>query len=191
MSSLHYTPLKYQQWTYVFWNQNMSVFECDEACTVCLFEKDLRSFHFPKTQAQSSSPLARCEEACSDRKFGDGCNSLCSPCFHGNCHHVTGKCICQPGFQGERWAVSLCSECSFASPATQIHHHIISQIVNSIILSIATQEGVSFRAWPVFDSCWIYALGWRTSSAWYHLSPWTGILFGLGCGLFGVYDHLT
>ncbi|KAM9853421.1 scavenger receptor class F member 1 [Aulostomus maculatus] len=43
----------------------------------------------------------RCEEACSDRTYGDACGFLCSPCFHGNCHHVTGRCVCQPGFQGE------------------------------------------------------------------------------------------
>ncbi|XP_039986388.1 scavenger receptor class F member 1 isoform X2 [Xiphias gladius] len=43
----------------------------------------------------------RCEEACSDRTFGDACSFLCGPCFHGHCHHVTGRCVCQPGFQGE------------------------------------------------------------------------------------------
>ncbi|XP_061775170.1 scavenger receptor class F member 1 [Nerophis ophidion] len=44
---------------------------------------------------------SRCEQACPDRTYGDACRFLCSPCFHGNCHHVTGKCVCQPGFQGE------------------------------------------------------------------------------------------
>lgn len=46
----------------------------------------------------------RCDETCSDRTFGDACSFLCSPCFNGSCHHVTGRCVCQSGFQGERWA---------------------------------------------------------------------------------------
>ncbi|XP_020494960.2 scavenger receptor class F member 1 [Labrus bergylta] len=54
----------------------------------------------------------RCEEACPDRTFGDACSFLCSPCFHGNCHHVTGRCVCQPGFQGES-CNSSCSALQF------------------------------------------------------------------------------
>ncbi|KAM9732652.1 scavenger receptor class F member 1 [Menidia menidia] len=53
----------------------------------------------------------RCEEACADRTYGDGCGFLCSPCFHGDCHHVTGRCICQPGFRGE--------SCNSSCPALQ------------------------------------------------------------------------
>ncbi|XP_071756804.2 scavenger receptor class F member 1 [Centroberyx gerrardi] len=53
----------------------------------------------------------RCEEACSDRTYGDACSFLCSPCFHGDCHHVTGRCVCQPGFQGE--------SCNSSCPAFQ------------------------------------------------------------------------
>ncbi|KAK2912563.1 scavenger receptor class F member 1 [Channa argus] len=53
----------------------------------------------------------RCDETCSNGTFGDACTFLCSPCFHGNCHHVTGKCVCQPGFQGE--------SCNSSCPALQ------------------------------------------------------------------------
>ncbi|XP_026153175.1 scavenger receptor class F member 1 isoform X1 [Mastacembelus armatus] len=53
----------------------------------------------------------RCDQACSNRTFGDACSFLCSPCFHGNCHHVTGRCICLPGFQGE--------SCNSSCPALQ------------------------------------------------------------------------
>ncbi|KAI3354316.1 hypothetical protein L3Q82_018847, partial [Scortum barcoo] len=53
----------------------------------------------------------RCEEACSNRTFGDACSFLCGPCFHGDCHHVTGRCVCQPGFQGE--------SCNSSCPALQ------------------------------------------------------------------------
>ncbi|KAA8594245.1 hypothetical protein FQN60_005079 [Etheostoma spectabile] len=53
----------------------------------------------------------RCGEACSNRTFGDACSFLCSPCFHGNCHHVTGRCVCQPGYQGE--------SCNSTCPALQ------------------------------------------------------------------------
>uniref|UniRef100_A0A3P8T747 Scavenger receptor class F member 1 n=1 Tax=Amphiprion percula TaxID=161767 RepID=A0A3P8T747_AMPPE len=53
----------------------------------------------------------RCEDACPDRTFGDACSFLCGPCYHGNCHHVTGRCVCQPGFQGE--------SCNSSCPALQ------------------------------------------------------------------------
>ncbi|XP_042271358.1 scavenger receptor class F member 1 [Thunnus maccoyii] len=53
----------------------------------------------------------RCEEACSDRTYGDACRFPCGPCFHGDCHHVTGRCVCQPGFQGE--------SCNNSCPALQ------------------------------------------------------------------------
>ncbi|XP_033970940.1 scavenger receptor class F member 1 [Trematomus bernacchii] len=53
----------------------------------------------------------RCEEACTNRTFGDACGFLCSPCFHGNCHRVTGRCVCQPGFTGE--------SCNSSCPALQ------------------------------------------------------------------------
>ncbi|XP_056905439.1 scavenger receptor class F member 1 [Takifugu flavidus] len=43
----------------------------------------------------------RCEKPCTNRTFGDACSFLCGPCFHGNCNHVTGRCVCQPGFWGE------------------------------------------------------------------------------------------
>ncbi|XP_034461198.1 scavenger receptor class F member 1 [Hippoglossus hippoglossus] len=54
----------------------------------------------------------RCEEACPDRTFGEACSFLCSPCFHGNCSHVTGRCVCLPGFQGES-CNSSCSAVQF------------------------------------------------------------------------------
>ncbi|XP_029922069.1 scavenger receptor class F member 1 [Myripristis murdjan] len=53
----------------------------------------------------------RCEDACTNRTFGDACNFRCGPCFHGNCHHVTGRCVCQPGYQGE--------SCNSSCPALQ------------------------------------------------------------------------
>ncbi|XP_076027485.1 scavenger receptor class F member 1 [Genypterus blacodes] len=53
----------------------------------------------------------RCEAACSDGMYGDACSFLCGPCFHGNCNHVTGRCVCAPGFQGE--------SCNSSCPALQ------------------------------------------------------------------------
>uniref|UniRef100_H3DQM4 Scavenger receptor class F member 1 n=1 Tax=Tetraodon nigroviridis TaxID=99883 RepID=H3DQM4_TETNG len=43
----------------------------------------------------------RCQERCTNRTFGDACSFLCGPCFHGDCDHVTGRCVCRPGFRGE------------------------------------------------------------------------------------------
>ncbi|XP_061575281.1 scavenger receptor class F member 1 [Cololabis saira] len=53
----------------------------------------------------------RCEEVCPDRTYGDSCSFPCSPCLHGDCHHVTGRCVCQAGFQGE--------SCNSSCPALQ------------------------------------------------------------------------
>ncbi|TSN57789.1 Scavenger receptor class F member 1 [Bagarius yarrelli] len=43
-----------------------------------------------------------CDQPCANGTFGDSCLFLCRPCYHGHCDHVTGSCLCQPGFQGER-----------------------------------------------------------------------------------------
>lgn len=51
-------------------------------------------------------PLCRCDKPCTDGAYGDGCRFLCKTCYHGHCDHVTGSCICLPGFQGERWGYS-------------------------------------------------------------------------------------
>ncbi|XP_016084753.1 scavenger receptor class F member 1-like [Sinocyclocheilus grahami] len=45
--------------------------------------------------------LYRCDKPCTDGTYGDGCRFLCKTCHHGHCDHVTGSCICLPGFQGE------------------------------------------------------------------------------------------
>uniref|UniRef100_H2LVI4 Scavenger receptor class F member 1 n=1 Tax=Oryzias latipes TaxID=8090 RepID=H2LVI4_ORYLA len=42
-----------------------------------------------------------CDRICPDKTYGDSCSFLCGLCVHGTCHHVTGRCVCQPGFQGE------------------------------------------------------------------------------------------
>ncbi|XP_070685206.1 scavenger receptor class F member 1 [Pempheris klunzingeri] len=84
---------------------------CQEKCPRCRNNEPCD----PKTGKCSSCDPgwtgSRCEEACSNRTFGDACSFLCSPCFHGDCHHVTGRCVCQPGFQGE--------SCNSSCPALQ------------------------------------------------------------------------
>uniref|UniRef100_A0A672QUF1 Scavenger receptor class F member 1 n=1 Tax=Sinocyclocheilus grahami TaxID=75366 RepID=A0A672QUF1_SINGR len=40
-----------------------------------------------------------CDKPCTDGTYGDGCRFLCKTCHHGHCDHVTGSCICLPGFQ--------------------------------------------------------------------------------------------
>nr|XP_004543860.1 scavenger receptor class F member 1 [Maylandia zebra]XP_014262855.1 scavenger receptor class F member 1 [Maylandia zebra] len=74
---------------------------CKEGCPRCRNNEPCD----PKTGlCQSCDPGwtgPRCQERCLNGRFGDACLLTCSPCFHGNCHHVTGKCVCAPGFQGE------------------------------------------------------------------------------------------
>ncbi|GBN73705.1 Multiple epidermal growth factor-like domains protein 10, partial [Araneus ventricosus] len=41
-----------------------------------------------------------CEEACSNRSWGEQCNETCLCSDDVPCHHVTGRCLCEPGFQG-------------------------------------------------------------------------------------------
>ncbi|CAN9511607.1 unnamed protein product [Ophioblennius macclurei] len=74
---------------------------CKEACPHCRNEQpcDHKTGKCWSCDPGWSGP--RCEEACHDGTFGDACHFLCGPCFHGNCHHVTGRCVCQPGFQGD------------------------------------------------------------------------------------------
>ncbi|XP_069545805.1 scavenger receptor class F member 1 [Brachyistius frenatus] len=84
---------------------------CKEKCPPCRKNEpcDPKTGNCLKCDPGWTGP--RCEEACSDRTFGDACSFLCSPCVHGNCHHVTGRCVCQPGFQGE--------SCNSSCPALQ------------------------------------------------------------------------
>ncbi|XP_054649705.1 scavenger receptor class F member 1 [Dunckerocampus dactyliophorus] len=74
---------------------------CQETCPRCRNNETCE----PKTgkcwRCDPGWTGPRCEKSCPNGTFGDACRFLCSPCFHGNCHHVTGKCVCQPGFQGE------------------------------------------------------------------------------------------
>lgn len=51
-------------------------------------------------------PLCRCNKPCTDGTYGDSCRFLCKTCYHGHCDHVTGSCVCLPGFHGERWGYS-------------------------------------------------------------------------------------
>ncbi|XP_071477520.1 uncharacterized protein, partial [Diadema antillarum] len=38
---------------------------------------------------------------CPSRKYGLDCSNDCPDCYAGGlCHHVTGECVCRPGFQG-------------------------------------------------------------------------------------------
>ncbi|CAL8345685.1 unnamed protein product [Arctogadus glacialis] len=74
---------------------------CQETCPRCRDAEpcDPRTGQCARCDPGWRGP--RCDEACSDRTYGDACRFLCSPCFHGNCHHVTGRCVCEPGFMGE------------------------------------------------------------------------------------------
>jgi len=41
-----------------------------------------------------------CENKCPEGTYGLYCKESCR-CQHGaKCHHVTGECICKPGYQG-------------------------------------------------------------------------------------------
>ncbi|CAL8361398.1 unnamed protein product [Merluccius merluccius] len=74
---------------------------CQETCPRC---RDANSCDHRTGKCARCDPGwvgPRCDEACTDRTYGDACRFLCSPCFHGSCHHVTGRCVCEPGFVGE------------------------------------------------------------------------------------------
>ena len=44
-----------------------------------------------------------CEKVCEKKKFGIGCaySCDCDPLHSEGCDHITGKCICRPGWGGE------------------------------------------------------------------------------------------
>ncbi|CAJ1065562.1 scavenger receptor class F member 1 [Xyrichtys novacula] len=85
---------------------------CKEKCPRCRKNEpcDPKSGRCRRCDPGWTGP--RCEEACPNRTFGDACSFPCSACFHGNCHHVTGRCVCEPGFQGESCNIS-CSALQF------------------------------------------------------------------------------
>ncbi|KAF6736097.1 Scavenger receptor class F member 1 [Oryzias melastigma] len=85
---------------------------CKERCPRCRNNEpcDKRTGNCRKCDAGWTG--ARCEKICPDRTYGDSCSFLCRLCVHGNCHHVTGRCVCQPGFQGES-CNSSCSASKF------------------------------------------------------------------------------
>lgn len=41
-------------------------------------------------------------EACSKGFFGEGCEQSCDCVHSASCHHVTGRCECEPGWRGAR-----------------------------------------------------------------------------------------
>jgi hypothetical protein len=60
-----------------------------------------------------------CANRCPAGTWGEGCNLTCD-CYNGaSCHHITGQCECQPGFQGDRVSaqchilVQLCTDFNF------------------------------------------------------------------------------
>lgn len=49
-----------------------------------------------------SQRLCVLSEACSKGLFGEGCEQSCD-CVHStSCHHVMGRCECEPGWRGAR-----------------------------------------------------------------------------------------
>ena len=46
--------------------------------------------------------------ACSRNRYGLDCKSICN-CVHERsfCHHVTGQCICFPGYGGPQCAIGI------------------------------------------------------------------------------------
>ncbi|XP_017288867.1 scavenger receptor class F member 1 [Kryptolebias marmoratus] len=84
---------------------------CKEKCPRCRKDEtcDPRAGTCGRCEPGWTGP--RCEEPCPGGTHGDACSFLCGPCFHGNCHPVTGRCVCRPGFQGE--------SCNDSCPALQ------------------------------------------------------------------------
>ncbi|XP_044059440.1 scavenger receptor class F member 1 isoform X2 [Siniperca chuatsi] len=108
---------------------------CQEKCPRCRNNEpcDPKTGKCWRCDAGWTGP--RCEAACSNRTFGDACSFLCGPCFHGYCHHMTGRCVCQPGFQGE--------SCNSSCPALQF----------GLNCSSACDCGDGVRCHPVSGVC--------------------------------------
>ena len=50
-----------------------------------------------------------CSLPCPTGTYGADCMQSCQ-CAHGSCHHVTGECLCEPGYSGE-----VCNQLCFVS----------------------------------------------------------------------------
>ncbi|XP_061623387.1 scavenger receptor class F member 2 isoform X3 [Phyllopteryx taeniolatus] len=73
---------------------------CQEVCPTC---KD--GHHCDPIQGKCSHCNPgwigdRCEVRCPNGTYGENCENNCSHCFNGNCHVVTGECLCDQGFYG-------------------------------------------------------------------------------------------
>ncbi|KAF0030600.1 hypothetical protein F2P81_017331 [Scophthalmus maximus] len=67
----------------------------------CGAAADAEHFAF-RTLNANARVCALPSEACSEGFFGEGCERRCD-CVHGpSCHHVTGRCECEPGWRGAR-----------------------------------------------------------------------------------------
>lgn len=61
----------------------------------------------------SSAPtrlLGRCQDECPVGTYGVRCAETCQCVNGGKCYHVSGSCLCEAGFAGERCEARLCPE---------------------------------------------------------------------------------
>ncbi|KAA0702068.1 Scavenger receptor class F member 1 [Triplophysa tibetana] len=98
--------------------------DCQEVCPQCRNKEPCNPETGVCLRCDPGWTGLRCNKPCTDGTYGDGCRFLCKTCYHGHCDHVTGSCMCLPGFQDESVAVGD------GSPAVRMKHHVYTVLAN-------------------------------------------------------------
>lgn len=54
--------------------------------------------------------LTRCQDECPVGTFGIQCAEICQCMNGGKCYHISGECLCEPGYTGVHCETRLCAE---------------------------------------------------------------------------------
>lgn len=100
-------PLSTSNWV-MFWREKMfwNIIKWGSPTCICPIRTQIFGFrpflkHIATLCPTEHHPCV-CAAACPDGLHGEGCEQRCQ-CDHGtNCHHVTGRCECHPGWREAR-----------------------------------------------------------------------------------------
>ena len=93
-----------------------------------------------------------CEKVCEKNKFGIGCaySCDCDPLHSEGCDHITGKCLCRQGWEGEQ--SSHHTRPDFSLIKTVLQESGVTQFVPRVVTARAVIPSVIVSTAPVIPS---------------------------------------